>query len=283
MTEEIKREFKGVWIPKEVYCNKELNWTDRILLTEINSLDGEQGCFASNAYFAKFLGVTENIISNSISKLKKMGFITQASFDGRRRILKTLLINREPDSLSVGNQTPCEQGGSLQLNRENNNTINNPINKTSNSILAEPEQKTQSSNIVNFREAAKPKKKTLNQLVEEYSQDVNIKSELNRYLAVRKEKKDYPAITQFEAMLENLRTLGDVNTQIKSIQQSIRSGYRDFYKLGFSNNSASSFDTAAGHAQTQDKPYKQLTPAERAEYNATGLGRNETTGELLKF
>ena len=32
------RGFKGVWIPREIYLSKELNWTDKILYIEIHSL-----------------------------------------------------------------------------------------------------------------------------------------------------------------------------------------------------------------------------------------------------
>ena len=52
------RQFLGIWIPREIYLNKNLNWTDKILFVEINSLDNERGCFASNDYFAEFLSVS---------------------------------------------------------------------------------------------------------------------------------------------------------------------------------------------------------------------------------
>jgi biotin operon repressor len=85
------RDFKGVWIPKEIYLNDDLNWTDKILFIEIDSLDNNHGCFASNAYFAKFLRVSETTISTSISKLKALGLIYQESFNGRERVLHSNL------------------------------------------------------------------------------------------------------------------------------------------------------------------------------------------------
>ncbi len=124
----MNRDFKGVWIPKEIYLNKGLNWTDKILLIEITSLDGEKGCFASNAHFAEFLGVKETAISKSISKLKKLGFIHQSSFDGRKRILKT-----GKSALSKKTSLPCpkEQGCDV-VDDNHNNTVNKPINNTVN-------------------------------------------------------------------------------------------------------------------------------------------------------
>jgi len=34
-----KRDFKGVWIPKQIYLNNSLSWPEKILLIEIDSLD----------------------------------------------------------------------------------------------------------------------------------------------------------------------------------------------------------------------------------------------------
>jgi len=48
------RDFKGIWIPKEVWLADELNYIQKLLLVEIDSLDNEKGCFASNDYFADF-------------------------------------------------------------------------------------------------------------------------------------------------------------------------------------------------------------------------------------
>jgi biotin operon repressor len=88
----MNREFKGVWIPKDIYLNPNLSLVEKILYTEIQSLDmSEKGCFASNSYFAEFLGVSNTTISQGITKLKDLGYIYQESFDGRKRILKSSL------------------------------------------------------------------------------------------------------------------------------------------------------------------------------------------------
>ena len=121
----MERDFKGIWIPKEVYLNKELNWTDKILLVEINSLDNEDGCFASNEYFAEFLDVSTTTISKSISKLISFGFMYIESFDGRRRVLKTNI-----DFNLTSKQHKSKLKSSLKENLIYNNTINNTSNNT---------------------------------------------------------------------------------------------------------------------------------------------------------
>lgn len=86
----MKRDFKGVWIPKHIWLNADLSAIEKILLAEIDSLDNDpgRGCFASNEYFGKFIGVSEGRAANIISDLKKRGFLEQVFWDGRNRGLR---------------------------------------------------------------------------------------------------------------------------------------------------------------------------------------------------
>ena len=117
-----KRQFLGVWIPRDIYLNNDLTWTEKILLVEINSLDNEQGCFASNDYFAEFLSCTKTTISTSISKLKKLGLVQQVSFDGRTRVLKA-------DFKKYDTQGLKKFKGRVKENLKHNNTTNKTIIK----------------------------------------------------------------------------------------------------------------------------------------------------------
>ncbi|WP_228123097.1 hypothetical protein [Lactobacillus helveticus] len=56
-TSENNRKFKGVWIPAKYWLDENLTIMEVVLITEIDSLDGENGCFASNKHFADFLGM----------------------------------------------------------------------------------------------------------------------------------------------------------------------------------------------------------------------------------
>jgi len=90
MYEELERDFKGIWIPKEIWFDEELTALEKIILVEINSLDvGEKGCYASNKYLAEFCQCTEIKISNSVKKLIELGYVEVIKFDGRKRYLKT--------------------------------------------------------------------------------------------------------------------------------------------------------------------------------------------------
>lgn len=92
----MERDFKGVWIPKEIWLDERLTALEKIILIEIDSLDNEdKHCFASNGYLAEFCQCSEVKVSNAISKLIKLGYIEQVSFDGRIRVLKSRVTKSE--------------------------------------------------------------------------------------------------------------------------------------------------------------------------------------------
>lgn len=87
--EQFERDFKGIWIPKEIWLNQDLSMTDKIIFAEIDSLSKADGCYASNEYLAKFCGCSERSVSGSIANLLKLGYIKKVSFDGRTRVLRS--------------------------------------------------------------------------------------------------------------------------------------------------------------------------------------------------
>lgn len=66
--------------------NIELDWPNKILLTEIRSLHKlEKGCFASNEFFAILLGTSKSAASKRITQLKKLGYIkTRDVYEGKQ-------------------------------------------------------------------------------------------------------------------------------------------------------------------------------------------------------
>ncbi|MBD0852189.1 helix-turn-helix domain-containing protein [Maribacter arenosus] len=86
------RNFQGIWIPKLIYLNTEVNWYAKILFLEIHSFT-EHGkeCYMSNKYISSFLKISERQVSRYISELKALGWIEEASFDGRKRYLRSML------------------------------------------------------------------------------------------------------------------------------------------------------------------------------------------------
>lgn len=93
MNDELTRDFKGIWIPKDIWLDERLNTNDKIILMEIDSLDSsDDGCFASNEYLSNFCKCTEWTVSTSINKLVKLGYLEVVKFDGRKRYIKSRVV-----------------------------------------------------------------------------------------------------------------------------------------------------------------------------------------------
>lgn len=106
MTDE-KREFKGMWIPAMVYYNREVSWSAKIIWAEIDSFtSNDRECFFSNEYLANFLGCSVPQVTRYLTELKKVGWIEEAGFDGRKRYLKSLVASskmmRQPNQERSG-------------------------------------------------------------------------------------------------------------------------------------------------------------------------------------
>lgn len=93
-----ERKFKGVWIPKEIWLNKELTPLEKMYLVEIDSLDDEEtGCFASNKHFNEMFGQTGSNISRIIENLKDKGWIeVEYIYIGKEIDKRVIKIKRPP-------------------------------------------------------------------------------------------------------------------------------------------------------------------------------------------
>lgn len=86
--EKAPRDFKGVWIPKEIWLSGQLSLIEKVLFVEIHSLDNERGCYASNRHFAEFFDISERQIRTYIGSLKQKGFITVTIRNRNERVMR---------------------------------------------------------------------------------------------------------------------------------------------------------------------------------------------------
>lgn len=86
----MNRDFKGVWIEKDIWLNTELTILEKVIYAEIDSLDNENHCTASNEYFAEFCDCSTSKVSKAIKKLQELGMIDIMSFDGRHRRIRVV-------------------------------------------------------------------------------------------------------------------------------------------------------------------------------------------------
>jgi len=123
----MNRNFKGVWIPKEIWLNTDLTWMEKLFVTEVSSLDNENGCFATNAYFADFFNMSKQWCSNIVTSLKNKGFITvDYVYEGKE--IKKRIMNVVQEKIMGGIQDSV--GGYTEKQKGNNTLINNTYHTT---------------------------------------------------------------------------------------------------------------------------------------------------------
>lgn len=141
---EQERDFKGIWLSKEIWFNIELSPVEKILLLEIDSLDRGKGCYASNKYLAEFVGYKEQSIVDIITRLRKDGYIQTIKHDGRKRWLKVVITRLQtcPDHVQgsvVPTSTEVQSDVSLDtvVSNSPSNTIES-IQMSNNEIVTSP-------------------------------------------------------------------------------------------------------------------------------------------------
>lgn len=92
---QVNRDFKGIWITKEIWLHPTLSMQAKILWAEIDSLFDSRrgGCFASDDYLMKFIGVKVSRLHEIMRELKAAGLLERVSFDGRNRVIKAINPN----------------------------------------------------------------------------------------------------------------------------------------------------------------------------------------------
>lgn len=202
------RDFKGVWIPKEVWLDTRLNALDKVILIEIDSLDqGEKGCYASNEHLAAFCQCSKTKVSTAISKLIECGYLYIQNFDGRTRELKSRLSNFERQDFKN-----CK--ADIQILKESNidnNTNNNTVNK---------------------KERKSTKRMSYDEQIEEYSDNEELRQALKAFIQMRNLIKKPLTNYALKLILNNLDKLTkDDSTKIDIINQSVEHSWQGVFPL----------------------------------------------------
>ena len=134
-TSENNRKFKGVWIPAEYWLDENLTIMEMIILTEIDSLDGDDGCYASNKRFAEFIGMSTAYASKIIKSLKDKGYITVFYKKSNNVTIRTIRISRGINS-SRGGSNYSKSGINNSVEGINNSVTSNTYSNTSNNTVS---------------------------------------------------------------------------------------------------------------------------------------------------
>jgi uncharacterized phage protein (TIGR02220 family) len=201
----MERDFKGVWIPKEIFLNEALSWAEKILLIEIDSLDQSgQGCFASNEYLAKFVQVSEGSMANMVVKLMNKGYIIKKGFDGRKRY-----VSLNPDLTKILSQTSRKYESRVHKNMnsdftktltqgsQKNEHINTISNTTNNTIINKhKKEKKPSPSIKNISVEDLEYYQEFCQVLNYLSEKTEVKYNIPKDVATLKKYKNYILILE---------------------------------------------------------------------------------------
>lgn len=208
---EMQRDFKGIWIPKEVWLDERLSALDKIILMEIDSLDrSEDGCFAGNQSLADFCKCSERKVSDSIAKLISYGYIRIQKFDGRVRHLRSNLkadSQNLPDRVAKNarqSSKKCE-ADTQKVRHSNINTYLNSDNKQS--------------------------KGDLNRLIDEFTDNEELRETISDFIDMRKLIKKPMTEKALKLLLNKLKEFSsNEEEQIKILNESIEHNWQSIYK-----------------------------------------------------
>lgn len=208
--EQQERKVKGIWIPIEIWKDKNLTWNEKILFLEIDSYTTkEKDCFFSNEYISELLGISETNANKTLSSLIKKGYVIKTKFDGRKRYVKT--------ALSYSTTLPC-QDEQPSHTRTNENTNSNSSNNIPNKDNKEKETNVSKKNAVSL---------DLSIVADEYKDCVN------EWLAYKKERKQTYTPRGFNAFYTKLikDSKNDPVTANAMIQKSMAANYIGVFPL----------------------------------------------------
>ena len=154
---EPKRQFTGVWLPREVLEDERLKGTEKILYAEIASF-GEKGCWKKSEELMSLTGMRTSAFQVSCRRLVEFGYITQSREYGRMVRRSNIGFLADPESHPVEKQRvhPVEKQR-VHIDNTIDNTKNNINSEVSKKLLDLLNEKTKR----NFRILPRGYKETL--------------------------------------------------------------------------------------------------------------------------
>jgi len=200
--------FTGVWIPAAVFNNKNLSTSAKLLYGVVAGLDGEDGCYASNAYLQRVLDASERGVQGLLTELDAIGIIKRFEIDGRR-------IIRTVESIALGGAENC--GGGVQKTAGGPRKKLHPYNKEDNK--EDKIQGERASKMPDFMLTQQPAHMT----IPEFS------AAWHRWVQYAFAKRKVPYLT-YIGQLEFLNAMTAAEA-VESIETSIRNGWRGLFPV----------------------------------------------------
>ena len=214
-----QRDFKGVWIPKEIWENKDLTLQEKVFLIEIDSLDGEDGCYATNSHFSEFFGVTKGRCSQVISSLEEKKFITIQFIKNEKKQIEKRIIRINKNKM---NELRKETKQGIKKIKEGIKKTNDPIKFSKEGYLENYKgNNTVFNNTINntINKEKNIKKEKIKNEVETYIKDLKLNDDykqlLFRYVEYRKSiKKPIKTVVPIQKILKDFPDWFSLNEAI---------------------------------------------------------------------
>ena len=262
-------------IPANVRYDKNLKDKAKLLYGEITALCNEKGyCWASNRYFAELYSVSIKTISTLIKNLIDNGYIYSEIIykDGSKEIDKRYLkLTNKPIEKTVN--TPMEE----KVNTPMEEKVNTPMEEKVNTPM---EEKVKDNNtifnntIINNKKEKKEKassknnKSEIDMLIEEYTNNTELKNTLIEFVKHRKSLKAPMTTRALKQLMNKLNSLATNDfTKIEILNESILNGWKGVFPLkndwtpinknkgGFNNESRN--NTSKDNEPSKGKPKEE--------------------------
>ncbi len=88
-----ERHFKGVWLPAHLYKNRDLSWSQKLMLVEIDSFSRNGlECFVSNDHFSEHLQIGVSAVEKCLKSLVDLGLVHRGRQYMGRSYRRTLRV-----------------------------------------------------------------------------------------------------------------------------------------------------------------------------------------------
>lgn len=215
--------FSGVWIPREVVLDATLSPLGKLLFSVIQSLDGGDGCSASNSYISTIIGADERYLRRLLSELEDRGLIIRVEAPDGSRLIKTSVT-------AALEKTIVQQGGEGEKDRGGRVKKTPPASyKDSKEDITIPPTPLEGG----LDSDRKPRAEKVEYVVHESElpfQSDRFKTAWRDWVRFRAEAKKKMTPMTASRQLAVLKAFGEENS-IASIEQSIRNGWQGLFEV----------------------------------------------------
>ena len=261
----MERDFKGIWIPKEIWLSTELTMLEKVILVEIDSLDNENHCTASNEYLAEFCNCSQSKISKAIKHLTDLGLIELLNFDGRHRQLR-VVNNDNLHSKKCYAESQKMLSNNIDNNIDNKKVFNKLNTTTEQTFLGSAKKQKQSKQSMYTK---------CSNIINEFTEDAVIRELLFQFLNMLIDSSKETGTPVYSNVFKgkvNMLNQFPQSQWKRIIQQTLDMGWKGFYALKSNNNFSQSATVNSDHETEEDIK-------KREEF----LARKRANGERTQF